>query len=103
MGSWAAFANRIHPWPVPLFAFVIQGSLSALITLLLKRVVETTLESHQNRPWLAPLVAASVSATLLALAHLLAGTPEFWTTVTLPFCVATTYSSLYCWKLRQDA
>ena len=40
MGGWAAFANRAHPMPEPLVAGLVQGALSAAITLVLKRMVE---------------------------------------------------------------
>lgn len=41
MGCWAAFANRGHEMPAPFVAGVVQGVLAAMITLLLKRVIET--------------------------------------------------------------
>lgn len=102
MGSWAAFANRAYPWPEPALAFAVQGALTALITLLLKRAVETVIAQVPARPWLAPIVAAAISATLLSVAHGLAGTPAFWATIAVPFCVATSYSALYTWRLTRD-
>lgn len=100
MGSWAAFANRDHPWPAPLQAALVQGVLTAGITLVLKRIVEAILERHPGKVWLAPLAAAAFSALMLASVHLLAGTPAFWTTVAVPFTVATCYSALYARRLR---
>ena len=38
MGSWAAFANRMHPMPRPLIAGFVQGVLSGCLTLFLKFV-----------------------------------------------------------------
>jgi hypothetical protein len=101
MGSWAAFANRHHPWPAPLQAFLVQGALTAGITLLLKRAVEIILASQPGRPWLAPLAAAAISATLLTTVHTLAGTPAFWATIAVPFTVATGYAALYTWRLSR--
>lgn len=102
MGGWAAFANRAHPWPAPLVAFAVQGTLTAVITLLLKRTVETVLARWPASPWLAPLAAAAISATLLSTVHGLAGTPAFWATIVVPFCVATSYAALYTWRLVKD-
>ena len=43
MGTWAAFANRHYALPAPIIAGLVQGMLSALITLVLKSVIETCL------------------------------------------------------------
>ena len=102
MGAWAAFANRAHPWPAPLTAFAVQGTLTAVITLLLKRMVETVVARWPERPWLAPVVAAAISGPLLSTVHVLAGTPAFWATIAVPFCVATSYAALYTWRLVKD-
>lgn len=102
MGSWAAFANRHHLWPAPLQAFLVQGALTAAITVLLKRAVETVLARNPDRPWLAPLAAAAISCSLLTLVHTLAGTPAFWATIAVPFTVATTYAALYTRRLAHD-
>ena len=40
MGAWAAFANRTHPMPTPLIAGAVQGTISAVLTFVLKRIVE---------------------------------------------------------------
>lgn len=37
MGSWAVFANRTYAFPDPLIAGVVQGTLSATITLVMKK------------------------------------------------------------------
>ena len=102
MGSWAAFANRAHPWPAPAIAFAVQGALTAGITLLLKQAVEAVVERQPARPWLAPLAAAGISGSLLSVAHLAAGTPAFWATVVVPFSVATGYATVYTWRLQRD-
>ena len=40
MGAWAVFANRHHPLPQALLAGLVQGTMSAIITLFLKRMIE---------------------------------------------------------------
>ena len=102
MGGWAAFANSAHPWPAPAIAFAVQGALTAGITLVLKRAVETVVARQPMRPWLAPLAAAAISGSLLSIVHLAAGTPAFWETIIVPFSVATGYASVYTWRLFRD-
>ncbi len=101
MGSWAAFANRAHPWPAPLLAGLVQGALTAVITLFLKRVVESVSArfSDHRRRWVPPLAAAGISAGLLTVAHGLAGTPALLATISVPFCVATGYAAIYAQTL----
>ena len=67
MGSWAVFANRAHPMPAPLLAGLIQGTLSALITLLLKRGIEYLASRFTGLAALLapPVIAGLVSASLL--------------------------------------
>jgi hypothetical protein len=36
MGGWAAFANRAHLMPAPLYAGLLQGAISATITLVVQ-------------------------------------------------------------------
>lgn len=103
MGAWAAFANRAHPWPAPAIAFAVQGALTAGITLLLKHAVETIVVRQPARPLLAPIAAAGISGSLLSITHLVAGTPAFWTTIAVPFCIATGYATVYTWRLVTDA
>lgn len=101
MGSWAAFANRAHPMPAPLLAFLVQGTLTALITLGLKRMLEALAARLPGRAALLvpPLAACLVSLALLATVHGLAGTPEVPTTLAVPTSVATLYAALYAWRL----
>jgi fructose-specific phosphotransferase system IIC component len=101
MGGWAAFANRAHPMPAPLLAGMIQGGLSACITLFLKRVIEAlSLRLDGIGGVLVPPVTTClVSATLLALIHALSGTPEVLATIVLPLTVATSYAALYNFSL----
>src|SRR5215510_5838290 len=89
MGGWAVFANRAHPMPAPLVAGIIQGGLSACITLFLKRMIETlSLRFDGIRALLIPpVITCFVSASLLTLIHALSGTPEILATIALPLTV----------------
>lgn len=106
MGSWAAFANRAHPMPAPLQAGLIQGALSAAITLFLKRGIEALSSRFSGLAALLvpPLVAGLVSATLLTTIHTIGGTPEIGRTIAVPLTVATSYAALYnftLWRTRK--
>jgi len=106
MGSWAAFANRAHPMPAPLQAGLIQGALSAVITLLLKRGIEALARRFSGKAALfaPPLLAGLVSASLLTAIHAIGGTPEIARTIAVPLTVATSYAALYnlsLWRSRK--
>ena len=106
MGGWAVFANREHAMPAPLLAGAVQGTLSACITLFLKRVVEAIAAHLTGVVALAvpPLAAFAISVTLLVTLHTLAGTPEILATIAVPLTVATSYAALYnyaLWKHRK--
>lgn len=105
MGSWAAFANSTHPMPRPLIAGVVQGTLSALITLFLKRMLEALSARLPGSTgvWLPPLVAILVSLTLLGSIHWLAGTPEILRTIAVPMSVTAVYATAYNLTLRRSA
>jgi len=104
MGSWAAFANRAHPMPAPLHAALIQGVLSAVITLLLKRGIEELAKRLSGPTALLapPLIAGLVSASLLTAIHVIAGTPEIGRTIAVPLTVATSYAALYNFSLWRN-
>ena len=101
MGSWAAFANRAHPMPAPLLAGLIQGALSAIITLLLKRGIEYLARRFTGLAALLapPVIAGVVSASLLTVIHTIGGTPEIARTIAVPLTVATSYAALYNYSL----
>lgn len=106
MGSWAAFANRAHPMPAPLQAGLIQGALSAGITLLLKRSIEGLSRRFTGITALLapPVIAGLASASLLTVIHTVAGTPEIGRTIAVPLTVATSYAALYnfsLWRSRK--
>jgi LytS/YehU family sensor histidine kinase len=106
MGGWAVFANRAHPMPAPLLAGLIQGTLSALITLLLKRGIEYLASRFTGLVALLapPVIAALVSASVLTFIHKIGGTPEIARTIAVPLTVATSYAALYnfsLWRSRR--
>ena len=101
MGGWAAFANRAHPMPAPLAAMLIQGTISATITLILKRTVERLARVFSGLPALAvpPVIACLLSAAVLATIHILAATPEVGWTIAVPLTVSSSYAALYSYSL----
>nr|WP_047575286.1 hypothetical protein [Methylobacterium sp. ZNC0032] len=106
MGSWAVFANRAHPMPAPLQAGLLQGAISATITLVLKRCIEYLARRFSGLTALLapPAIAGLVSATLLTLLHTIGGTPEIAKTIAVPLTVATSYAALYnysLWRIRK--
>ena len=106
MGSWAAFANRAHPMPAPLQAGLLQGAISATITLVLKRAIEYLASRFSGLTALLapPVIAGLVSASQLTMLHTLSGTPEILKTIVVPLSVATSYAALYnysLWRIRK--
>lgn len=95
MGAWAAFANRDHGVAAMLLAGAVQGTISCVITLILKRSLERMYARLSG--WLRvagpPVVTMSVVLAALLSIHRLAGTPEISATIAVPYTV----SSLYAW------
>lgn len=97
MGGWAVFANRAHPGGEALTAGLVQGTISALITLVLKRFLEV-LSARLSGPaaYLAPpTLSCAAILVLLVGVHTLAGTPEVWATIAVPFAVSSIYAWVY--------
>lgn len=101
MGGWALFANRVHGLEAALPAAVLQGLLSAAITLTLKTVVEHLAPRFEGFAALVapPFLAAALSAAVLTTLHHFAGTPEVLATVALPLTIAAGYAALYNFSL----
>jgi len=97
MGGWAVFANRAHALPKPLVAGLVQGALSGVITLVLKRMIEAIAARLGGIASLVlpPLIAVALSLAILTTMHTLAGTPEILATMALPLGVTALYSILY--------
>ncbi|MCX7888578.1 MAG: hypothetical protein N2422_02465 [Rhodobacteraceae bacterium] len=102
MGSWAVLANRSHGAGAAMAAGIVQGLVSALITLGLKRLVEGLATRLPGRLALfgPPLAAWALSAALLLAIHGLAGTPELLATVAVPNLVATAYAVVWTLAVR---
>ena len=103
MGGWALFANRHHPLPKPLIAGVVQGTLSALLTLYLKTAIDALSKrfSGAMRLVLPPLVACLGSSAILVAIHAASGTPEILKTIALPLVVSTSYAALYNYSISR--
>jgi len=101
MGGWALFANRHHPMPQPMLAGLLQGTISAIITLFLKRTIEAVVRRLDGGFALVvpPLLAAGVSLGLLLTLHSLAGTPQIAATIAVPLIVSTSYACIYSFAL----
>ncbi len=103
MGGWALFANRAHG-AAAIAPALVQGTISGLITLVLKRVLEA-FSARLGGPLayvLPPLATASVILALLVAVHTLIGTPEILATIAVPWSVSTGYAILYTAALRRD-
>lgn len=97
MGGWAAFANRGHGLASMLLAAVVQGFASGAITLLLKRALKA-MTRRLNGPAAFILPPSASCITVLAVlvgVHRLAGTPEIWSTIAVPYAVSSTYAWVY--------
>lgn len=105
MGSWAVFANRSFEMPAPLIAGLVQGVLTAMITIFLKHIIEWIF--HRTGGWpqllLPPISAFCVSLLLLTSIHTFAGTPALLATISIPLTVSTLYAFLYTITLKRNA
>jgi len=103
MGGWAMVANAGHPMPKPLYAGLVQGCLSAVITLGLKLMVEAMVRRLAGVAALLvpPVAAALCSIAILGTIHHLAGTPEIARTLALPATVTTLYAAALAFTLRR--
>ncbi|MDL2410581.1 hypothetical protein PY650_34400 [Rhizobium calliandrae] len=101
MGGWAVFANRLHPMPQPMISGLVQGIVSACLTLFLKSAVETLSKrlSGLTGLWAPPLIACLGSAGLLVTIHALSGTPEILKTIAVPLLVSTSYAAIYNYSI----
>lgn len=101
MGGWALFANRAHAPGRMLLAGLTQGAVSGVITLVLKRSLEA-MTARLRGPAafvVPPAITCAVVLAALVAAHRLAGTPELWTTIAVPYAVSSTYAWIYAASL----
>lgn len=105
MGAWAAFANRGHGPEAMALAGVVQGAISCVITLILKRSLEAMFARLAGPAALIapPLVTMAVVLAVLVTIHRLAGTPEVWATIAVPYAVSSTYAWIYTLALARMA
>lgn len=101
MGGWAVFANSNHAMPQPVYSGLLQGAVSACLTLFLKSVIDALSRrfSGVTRFWAPPLIACLGSASLLTALHALIGTPEIASTIAVPLMVSTSYAAIYNYSL----
>ena len=105
MGAWAAFANRGHGLEAMATAGVIQGAISCAITLILKRSLEAMFArlAGPAAVIVPPLVTMAVVLAVLLAIHTVAGTPEVWATIAVPYTVSSSYAWIYTLALRRMA
>ncbi|WP_112832680.1 hypothetical protein [Ensifer sp.] len=103
MGGWALFANRHHPMPRPLVAGLVQGALSAALTLCLKSAIDALSRRFRGltRLWMPPLLACLASTSILVAIHALTGTPEILKTIAVPLVVSTSYAVAYNYSISR--
>lgn len=103
MGGWTLWANHAHglaaAWP-PALA---QGTMSGVITLVLKHALEAMVA---RMPGLAayvipPAATAAVILVVLIGVHKLIGTPEIARTIAVPWSVSTLYAIVYASALAR--
>jgi len=93
-GGWALLANGGPSQPEALTAGLLQGSASAIITLLMA-ICATALFHRLPAPYLRvalpPLLIVSVSFSALCAVHSLHATPALWATIVPPSAMAFVY------------
>jgi hypothetical protein len=103
MGGWAVFANRSAGLSHALTAGLVQGALSGGITLGLKRFLEAA-SARLPGVWavvVPPAISCAVILVILVGAHLIAGTRNVLTTISLPYAVSSTYAWVYTWAVTR--
>lgn len=97
MGGWALFANRAHGIEEAWLPAVAQGTISALLTGVIKKAIEW-MDGRIPGPLayvLPPLVTASSILATLWTMHTLIGTPEVAATIAFPWSLSTLYAIVY--------
>ncbi|MEI2300364.1 hypothetical protein [Ensifer sp. MJa1] len=103
MGGWAFFANRLHPMPRPIVAAGVQGTISALLALYLKTMIDALSRRFHgvSKLVLPPVIACLGSSAVLVTIHAASGTPEILKTIALPLAVSTSYAALYNYAISR--
>jgi hypothetical protein len=97
MGGWAVFANWPHGDERALLAGLVQGTLSGLLTLGLKRFLEAAVGRlpDLSAAIVPPFLTCAGVLAILLTAHRLAGTPNVWATISVPYAVSSSYAWIY--------
>ena len=97
MGGWTLWANSGHGLAAAWRPALVQGVISGIITLVLKRVLEAMVARMRGPAAyvLPPLVTATVIMLVLVAIHRLIGTPEIARTIAVPWSVSTLYAVIY--------
>lgn len=93
-GGWAVFVNSKGGWDKALVAGVVQGSASAILTLIMATAVVWQAQMLANplfKALLPPVVTVAMTGTLLYAAHAICGTAHPSRTMLLPMTVAFFY------------
>lgn len=97
MGGWALFANREHGLAAAWLPAVAQGTISALLTGVIKRALEwmdgrlTGILAYV----LPPSSTAIAVLSVLFAVHSVIGTPELIATIAFPWSLSTLYAFIY--------
>ena len=104
MGGWALFANRAHGLDAAGAPALVQGTISAALTLVLKRALEAMAARLSGAPAYAlpPFITASLILGVLLAVHSLIGTPEVAATIAVPWSVSTLYALVYTAVLARE-
>ena len=97
MGGWTLFANAGHGLAAAWLPALVQGAISGVITLVLKRALEA-MAARLTGPIahvIPPAVTAAVILAVLIGVHGLIGTPEIARTIAVPWSVSTLYAIIY--------
>ncbi len=94
LGGWAFWANRMHEMPAPLIAGLLQGVISATITIGLQWIIHRVYGRTRNAG-LSMITAALFSLATISSLHALAGTPEIMATIAIPWMVGCIYVIAY--------
>lgn len=103
-GGWAVFANWEHGTEAALLAGVTQGALSLASTIVLTTAMEwvfARLSAGVHRFLATGLGPMTVSLLIMALGHVLAGTPEILATMLPSITVGYAFTLLYAATLTR--
>ena len=101
MGSWAAFANRNHGAAALLRAACVQAGASAFFTFTLMSTLERLgARLRGTKAYIVPpSVCCVIVLAILVTAHRLAGTPQLWATIAVPYAASAGYAWVYGWNV----